>query len=100
MLKHNWQRQDSGINIQIKFYYIKTKTFTKQKKKDRIYSLVFGLKHIYLSSIAKQALATINHFRVRFLELTSTDVILRNKAVTRRGLEPLIIGLSGRHLNH
>jgi hypothetical protein len=60
-----------------------------------------GFKHIYLSSIAKQVLATyINHFRVRFLEPTSTGVIWRNMVVTRVELEPMISGLRGRHLNH
>jgi hypothetical protein len=45
--------------------------------------LLVWFKHIYLSSIAKQNLSTyIDHFWVRFLELTSTGVIWGNTIVT------------------
>jgi hypothetical protein len=44
-----------------------------------IICLQVRFKHIYLSSIARQVLASyMNHFRVRFLEPTSTRVIWRN----------------------
>jgi hypothetical protein len=57
-------------------------------------------KHTYLSSIAKQVLATNNNnFRVRFLELTSTGVIWRNTVVTRLGLELWSLGWDADTLN-
>jgi hypothetical protein len=45
--------------------------FTMTSEMDSVW-----FEHIYLTLIAKQVLATyINHFRVRFLEPTSTGVV-------------------------
>jgi hypothetical protein len=50
-------------------------TAKRLQVKDCLLQLMVWFKHIYLSSIAKQVLATnIKHFRVRFLEPTTTGV--------------------------
>jgi hypothetical protein len=63
-----------------------------------ITSLIFSwFKHIYLSWIAIQFLATyMNLIWFCFLELTSTGFICGNMVLIRVGLEPMVPGLWGR----